>query len=784
MIKKIFLAVVLFSIVTGLQAQKKWFNQALKNGRKGVWYVIENPKKKKLDPYKVVQYAVDNDYIIGTVKKEKIKKTTRITYFEFLPRSEYHEIIYSLIQLPDKPQLSELKQRGDAYFFYGVHNTDCAYDKTELMQRVDAYVKYGETYELNYPKWEWKKEVDFCNYVMIRENFPTHYFTMLKNLKWSGNVKNGKLDGYGVAFGRDTWEDERTPCFHDRWVYFKGTFENGFPVGQYTFYWIDNPNVEYTHYPEYVWEGGGDGDRHAISYIAHSLGNSNEVYKHCSSCYKVTPQTFSLSRFEEGKAHFEGDDVDGYIDSTGTGVVSDECYQRYKKINLRPLKWKDRSWRDKHEIKYDGGLFVFDTIHTENDRKEISDILRNKKILWRQYPTDTLSIPLFYIEEYENANHKWSRERLTEIMEDLKAYYNHVQLNPSKELNSILIKECRRNGKVYEYACLTKNPTLLTEKERNVVADSIFSVQSKANSLDTIVEKYLAFFPDGKYRGKDLKPMAARAKELVEREQILNSRPNPEEYEKWVRAYIGNAHDMLERNDENLWTRCFEGDVTKYPFLVEGIGRYRTSGGMFGSTFYCFYGSSLIKWHNEYFEIFERKGVKNIEEAKKYKTLLEGIAIANQGKWKKYDYIDNSEYVAFSRSNFDQKMEEAIRVAREFAVSKPELAPACGKADSIINLERNRIYQGLGLNSSRVEGDHQRWMEKKCEGCRIALFENPSSNRRGYIRLYNDDYIEWYYEKGKIVALGGSNYGGVQEYMSVEEMKSDIIKKCKDNYCK
>ena len=54
MIKKIFLAVVLFSIVTGLQAQKKWFNQALKNGRKGVWYVIENPKKKNLDPSKVV----------------------------------------------------------------------------------------------------------------------------------------------------------------------------------------------------------------------------------------------------------------------------------------------------------------------------------------------------------------------------------------------------------------------------------------------------------------------------------------------------------------------------------------------------------------------------------------------------------------------------------------------------------------------------------------------------------------------------------------------------------
>lgn len=748
MIKKVFLAAVLLLMVSGLQAQKKLFDKAMKNGRHGLYYVIDNSRKKRnINESDLYKYAFNNDYLIGNVEYQYVNKfgemTTLLETFEFIPRLEYYELAYSSMPVEGKIPFSELKQVGSAYLFRGIANFDGSIT-------------------------DYKSQIDMVNFSYLLEyNFKNaYYFIRIDSVFWSGNIKNGKLDGTGVAFGK--MENNRNNlCF-----FLKGTFENGFPVGQNTFYWYE-------------------GSR----------------FKNFDS-YKTVPQSFSLSHFENGKAYFEGDGTKGYIDSHGYGKFTEEYINHTRN---HTIAWSEKE-TEKHRTVERRHYFQFNEPLNDTDRTTVLNILKNDKIYnfngSQLLNPNTYSIPHFYVEDYNYSGRKWSKEWLTEVLANIKKYPG--QLMKNKSLDSVLYAECRRHGMLYEYALLTKNSALLSDKERATIADSIF-FQMHAG---TIIDKYLSFFPNRKYKGRDLKVMAEREALLTSSPNIIRSNENKTEQtndEKWVQAYIDNAHDMLERNDEDMWfewnienmtKRNWDPDITKTPILTEHVGRYITRGklGLAGKDYVFRASGNYNDWFPDAFRSLKKAGIKKIDEAIKYRTLLEGIALANKVNGiilnlirKDESYFNSVSCInKYNYSTHRERMRDAIDVAHEFAATKPELAPACRKADSLITKKMEAIEQAIrdvdrywaGVRSDRVANIRA----DNCEKCKIREIIYPYVNEHGIKengRIYLENGIEigWNYEKdGKVSGYG--KYSGLLYLNTLDKLKETILIKCKEEYCK
>lgn len=734
-IKRFAVAALLLWIATDVQGQKKWFGEALKNGRQGEFYLITNPKKKDLPLKQCKEYASKMDYMVGDYTLQQINKFGNLEYvvatFEFVPRMELYEQIYNALPKAGKVPFADLKRGGQAYYFRGIAK--------------------GPRRSMNNQELEGRVNLSF----LLNQFVDWHYFEMTDTLLWSGEVKGGMIDGPGTAFCHMT---------NDSWFYFQGTFDQGFPVGECTIY-------------RYVGS-----------------------WKKCCSDFRLYSQTCRLSGFENGFATFEADGYKGFIDRSGNGDLTPE--------------WKD--YYKRHAVAYykDGAIWFryFDAKHTEEDRIAIGQIVKDRDVLEKGKPliSNKMSIPQFYKEELAQAGNHWSRERLNGVMEELKRMYDNG--GRMAELDTLLYTECRREGMLYEYGCLTKSPALLTDQEREAVAGRMFLELS----YDLLADKYLAFFKNGKYKGKDIKELAERLFVLNNTPQTLNEKYGNKYTgknidEMWLQAYIDNAHDLLERNDLKLWEKISEyvGDITKNALLTEDIGSFMTKGifGFFPGTGYVFPATKSIRWYSGLFNTFQGNKIRNVEEALKYKKLIDGIAIANRVDDYLLMRVENNESYYCSldnknsahRSSHRERMREAISIAREFAVSKPELAPACRKADSLITEKMEAIEETL----ARVRGDWdeffasrvKRIRKSRCEGCEVMSETYPSlldddhkrSEKEGVITMKNYHKTSWVYKR----EYGGKNDKVVFEangmcsgtFKSYDEMIDAIIKACVKEYC-
>jgi hypothetical protein len=172
-----FIAVVLLCCLQS-HAQDKFFEQALKDGRsKGNTYKMINPKGKWLSQEDVEKYARAKDLLLGSFEYKIVNKFGKpaetIVSLQFLPRSEYPKFILEKI-LPSF-DYSNLNKIG----------------KVVLPDKLLENAKFA-----------------------------------LFDVAWIGQVDaKGYITGDGFGFFED----------HGLFRYFKGTFQNGRPVGSIDF---------------------------------------------------------------------------------------------------------------------------------------------------------------------------------------------------------------------------------------------------------------------------------------------------------------------------------------------------------------------------------------------------------------------------------------------------------------------------------------------------------------------------------------------------------------------
>ena len=83
-------------------AQGDYFKSAMDRGRTSQsFYILKNESKKKLLLEDLTKYCQDNNYIIGDHTTKEVSRfgdvATTIATFEFLPKYEYKDYLYSCL---------------------------------------------------------------------------------------------------------------------------------------------------------------------------------------------------------------------------------------------------------------------------------------------------------------------------------------------------------------------------------------------------------------------------------------------------------------------------------------------------------------------------------------------------------------------------------------------------------------------------------------------------------------------------------------------------------------
>ena len=164
--------------MTGATAQKKLFDQALRQGRaKGSFYKATNNKRTIYELSKMNAYAKNRNYLTGENKMRLSHRfgdiATTVAWYEFLPKSEYDS--YVCEKMTSGKTLKDFSAEGTALMYTGD----------------------GET-----------------------------PFSRTEKVKWTGTLSSGHLDGAGDGFVKAS---------DGKYYSFKGTFKQGLPQGKTTF---------------------------------------------------------------------------------------------------------------------------------------------------------------------------------------------------------------------------------------------------------------------------------------------------------------------------------------------------------------------------------------------------------------------------------------------------------------------------------------------------------------------------------------------------------------------
>lgn len=171
--KRILILIALISLQINGMAQQKLFDEAISKGRQANgFYRIVNKKKKDVSVNGLKSYCKRNGYLIGDYNCIDYQRfgsyVTVLDYFEFIDVSEYPKYVFNSMN-DSNTGYSSLKTKGTVF-------------------------------------------------IQEKDNKITTYNGVL----WSGNVKNGFIDGKGVGFLQSS-----TPL--GNYVLFSGTFNCGFP---------------------------------------------------------------------------------------------------------------------------------------------------------------------------------------------------------------------------------------------------------------------------------------------------------------------------------------------------------------------------------------------------------------------------------------------------------------------------------------------------------------------------------------------------------------------------
>ncbi len=154
----------------GIQAQEKLFQEGLQNRRSPrKFYFAKNGKGKGLTLEKMKQYADKHDYLLGNYTTKQIDrfgdKQTALDGVYFIPKKEYPWYVFEF----DGGGFDDNLHRGSCWLY------------------IDGK------------------------------------FIKFENVRWSGNIENGMLDGQGSAF----WFDDAYHYF----ITVNGQFQHGLPKG-------------------------------------------------------------------------------------------------------------------------------------------------------------------------------------------------------------------------------------------------------------------------------------------------------------------------------------------------------------------------------------------------------------------------------------------------------------------------------------------------------------------------------------------------------------------------
>ena len=173
--KRIIFSLFMLTYVGHIIAQGDYFKSAMDRGRTSQsFYILRNESKKKLLLEDLTKYCQDNNYIIGDHTTKEVSRfgdvATTIATFEFLPKYEYKDYLYSC--LTNGKSFYSLTQKGTGYCYYN-----------------------GRFYETT-------------------------------DIQWSGTIKDGLIQGKGEGYA---WNTENGQGF-----VVSGEFDKGLPVNGLT----------------------------------------------------------------------------------------------------------------------------------------------------------------------------------------------------------------------------------------------------------------------------------------------------------------------------------------------------------------------------------------------------------------------------------------------------------------------------------------------------------------------------------------------------------------------
>lgn len=186
--KRIILPIVLLTFSMLSPAQKEYFEEAIRRGpTPNGFYCATNPKGKSVDVDAMKRYAKSKNYIIGrvaTAQNSRFGTANEIFYkFEFM--------------LPDS-------KNYENYVFYYLDGNNAK----SLPRMNTGRVYLGYNGAKNHYKEEWD----------------TTFLATYENVKWTGSVVNGLIEGTGKGMLQQG----------DVYAYFHGTFKDGLPVSEIT----------------------------------------------------------------------------------------------------------------------------------------------------------------------------------------------------------------------------------------------------------------------------------------------------------------------------------------------------------------------------------------------------------------------------------------------------------------------------------------------------------------------------------------------------------------------
>jgi len=689
-----------------MSGQDKLFNDALKKGRQqDSFYRLENSGGKYVEEGPLKEYAKAHSYYIGTITTETKMRfgnpVNSVKTMEFLPENEL--IDYIVANLRNSSLISGIPQ---SFKFNG--KPACGWITKEHISGIDAY-----------------------------RNNVSPFFTRFDNIKWTGTIKDGVIDGDGVGV-----IDGDNKLF-----IFTGKFQNGFPVGQFT----------------------------VCQYTKTVLTKKN----YCFDREKVSDiRKASLTAFTGNTATYAYDGYTAIISPDGSGVLDPRFIARrdsIKRAEEMALEKKAResdpqyNWEKSHTIYFSSTYrkgyhsFSFSEHHSDKDRFKMKQALQLESDAFLGFgtPYGDYYAPAgqFYAEELDDYLASGDKDNYSSttwfVLNLLKQL---PELKKSRILADRLSHSCLKHWWLKDYFDLYGNYGSLTEEEINKwEIDYILN-----NRAEDVVASYNKYFPKGKRKGYSKEDFKKDYVSLFidEATRVIASDELPRLSCSFDGASIlsGDARvDFRRKYLEQLKTENYP-DADFALDCLHFMDAYYLSASADTTTYVLYQrdteGAYLLD-AEEYVKSLQQ-GLKAAAPIKERLITIKDICQKKEDKirhW--YTRIDDINLDArIHRQGLREKHNE------EFKVFKAEMCEKC-------RIDGSKTTTPKGWDSGNPD----------------LIFGRPAqSDEAGKVVLVNGEEIKWKYVKydsGTIIEARGAYYG---DYKTVDEMMSAIIRMCNDKW--